>query len=106
MQRMMRQVQKMQAEVQRIQAQMAERTVDASAGGGAVVATATGTGELKALKISGEAIAGADPDMLADLVLAACNEALRRARDMASQEMAKATGLPSGSSGLPGFLGH
>lgn len=99
MQRMLRQAQKMQAEVARVQEALAQRTVEASAGGGAVRATASGRGDLKALHISAEALQGADAEMLADLVLAACNEALRQARELMAQEMAKATGMP----GLPGL---
>jgi hypothetical protein len=104
MQRMMRQVQKMQADMARVQEEMGQRTVEASAGGGAVVATATGLGELKALKISAEAL-GSDPEMVADLVLVACNEALRQAREMTAQQMARASGLPPGVGGLPGLPG-
>jgi DNA-binding YbaB/EbfC family protein len=102
MQRAMRQVQKMQAEMARIQEEMAQKTVEASAGGGAVIATASGLGELKALHISAEALAS-DPEMVADLVLAACNEALRQAREMTAQQMARASGLPPGLTGLPGL---
>jgi len=100
MQRMMRQMQKMQADVQRAQEELGQRTVEASAGGGAVVATANGRGELKALRISAEAVDPADPEMLGDLVLTACNEALRQARELMAQQMAKVTGLPGGLPGL------
>lgn len=103
MQRMMRQFQKMQAEMLRVQEEVAQRTVEASAGGGAVVATANGKGELTGLKLSAEAIASGDPEMLADLVLTGCNEALRMAREMMAERMAKAAGLPGGMPGLPGF---
>lgn len=99
MQKMMRQVQKMQAEMQRVQEEAGRRTVDASAGGGAVVATCNGRGDLVKLTISPEAVDAADPEMLADLVVAAVNEALRQARDMLAREMARlAPGLP----GVPG----
>jgi len=97
---MMRQMQKMQADVQRAQEELGQRTVEASAGGGAVVATANGRGELKALRISAEAVDPADPEMLGDLVLTACNEALRQARELMAQQMAKVTGLPGGLPGL------
>jgi nucleoid-associated protein EbfC len=101
MQRMMRQVQKMQADVARIQEEVAQKTVEASAGGGVVVAVATGRGELTSLRISAEAVDPSDPDLLADLVLAACNEALRQAREMLNQEMAKVTGQRAGLPGMP-----
>lgn len=103
MQRMMRQVQKMQTEMARIQEEVGQRTVEASAGGGVVMATANGKGELVALKVSAEAVDPADTEMLADLVLTACNEALRRGREMMAQEMQKVAGLPGGMPGLPGF---
>lgn len=103
MQRMMRQVQKMQADMVRIQEEVGQRTVEASAGGGAVIAVANGKGELTALRVSAEAVDPPDPEMLADLILAACNEALRQAREMMSQEIARATGQRGGMPGLPGF---
>lgn len=100
--KMMRQVQKMQADMQRIQEEVAERTATASAGGGAVRATANGKGELAGLTIDPAAVDPADVEMLQDLVVAAVNEALRRAHEMVAQEMAKVTGgmkLP----GMPGM---
>lgn len=103
MQRMMRQMQKMQADMVRIQDEVGQRTVESSAGGGAVVAQANGKGELTALRIQAEAIDPTDPEMLADLVLAACNEALRQAHEMMAQELAKLTGQRGGLPGLPGF---
>ena len=103
MQRMMRQVQKMQTEMARVQEEVGRRTVESSAGGGAVMATANGKGELVGLKISAEAVDPSDPEMLADLVLTACNEALRRGRELMTQEMQKVAGLPGGMPGLPGF---
>jgi DNA-binding YbaB/EbfC family protein len=103
MQRMMRQFQKIQAEMMRVQEEVGQRTVEASAGGGAVVATANGKGELTRLAISPEAIDPSDPEMLGDLVLTACNEALRRAREMMAREIQKVAGLPGGVPGLPGL---
>jgi DNA-binding YbaB/EbfC family protein len=104
MQRMMRQVQKMQAEMQRIQEEAAQRQVEASAGGGAVRAVCNGHGELQSIHIDPAAVDPADVEMLQDLVVAAVNEAARKARELMSQEMARVTegmrlpGLP----GLPG----
>lgn len=105
MQRMMRQVQKMQSDMMRIQEEVGQRTVEASVGGGAVVATANGKGDLTALRIKPEAIDPSDPEMLADLVLTACNEALRQAHEMMAQELAKITGQRGGLPGLPGLPG-
>ncbi len=89
---MMRQVQKVQGDLQRVQEEASARTVEAAAGGGAVRATANGKGDLVAVVIDPAAVDPADVEMLQDLVLAAANEALRRAREMMSQEMAKVTG--------------
>jgi DNA-binding YbaB/EbfC family protein len=105
MQRMMRQVQKMQADMQRIQEEAGQRSVEATAGGGAVRAVCNGHGELLAVTIDPEAVDPADVEMLQDLVVAAVNEAARKAREMISQDMAKVTGgvrLPPGLPGLPG----
>ena len=103
MQRMMRQVQKMQEEVARIQDEVGQRTQEASTGGGAVVVTANGKGDLMEIRISAEVVEAGDPEMLADLILTAANEALRRGRDMMAQELGKVTGLPGGLPGLPGM---
>ncbi len=93
----------MQADVLRIQEEIGQRTVTASVGGGAVVATANGKGDLTALRIQVEALDPSDPEMLADLVLTACNEARRQAHEMMAQALAKATGQSGGVAGLPGF---
>lgn len=100
MQRMLRQMQKLQADMQRVQEEVAGRIVEASAGGGAVVAVCNGRGELTALRIAPEAVDPSDVQMLVDLVLAAVNEALRKAHEMAAQEMAK---LAPGLKGIPGL---
>lgn len=100
MAKMMKQVQKMQAELLRVQEEVASKTVEATAGGGAVRAVVSGRLELKALQISPEAIDPDDPEMLADLVMAAVNEGLRRAQEMVQKEMARVTGGLS----LPGIL--
>ena len=100
MQRMMRQMQKMQGELVRIQEEVGNRTVEATSGGGAVTAVASGKGVLMELRITAEAVDPADPELLADMVLTACNEALRKAQEMMAREMAKVTG---GAGGLPGL---
>lgn len=96
----MKQVQKMQAELLRVQEEVASKTVEATAGGGAVRAVVSGRLELKALEISPQAIDPDDPELLGDLVMAAVNEALRRAQEMVQQEMARVTGGLS----LPGIF--
>lgn len=100
--KLLKQIQKMQEEMARTQAELAAKTVEASAGGGAVVAVVTGKLELKELRIDPAAIDPSDPEMLQDLIVAAVNDALRRAQEMVQQEMARITGgldLP----GLPGL---
>jgi len=89
---MMKQVQKMQQEMARLQAELEERTVDSSAGGGAVTVVVTGKRELKEIKITPQAVDADDVEMLEDLIMAAVNEALRKAEEMVSSEMGKITG--------------
>lgn len=99
---MMKQVQKMQAEMAKAQEALAEKTVEATAGGGAVTVTANGHQQILSIKIDPAAVDPDDVEMLEDLVLAAVNEALRRSQEMAAEAMAQVTGglnIP----GLPGF---
>lgn len=92
MQKMMKQVQKMQAEVVRIQEELANRRVEASSGGGMVRAVATCQQELVEIHIDPKVVDPDDIEMLEDLVLAACREALRKAQEVASNELARVTG--------------
>jgi len=96
----MKQAQKMKAEVERIQAEVGARTVEGSAGGGTVTVVANGRGELLSIRIDPEA-SREDREMLQDLMLAAGNDALRKARELLAQEMARV----AGGLGLPGLLG-
>lgn len=89
---MMKQVQKMQQEMARLQEELEEKTVESSAGGGVVTVVATGKKELKSISIKPEAVDPDDVEMLEDLVLAAVNEALRKAEQMVAEEMSKITG--------------
>ncbi|NLG83103.1 MAG: YbaB/EbfC family nucleoid-associated protein [Firmicutes bacterium] len=89
---MWRQIQKMQAEMAKIQEELATKTVEASAGGGAVKVTVNGPLEVKAIKIDPAAVDPAEVEMLEDLILAAVNEGLRRAQEMAGAAMARFTG--------------
>lgn len=105
MQKMMKQVQKMQAEMARVQEALGEMTVEGTSGGGVVTVVANGHQEIKSVKINPEAVDPEDVEMLEDLVLAAVNEALRKAQELASEEMSKVTGglnIP-GLPGMPGF---
>ena len=89
---LVKQAQEMQKKMSEMQTQLAGRTVSATAGGGMVTATANGASELVSIRIEREIINPDDPDMLSDLVLAAVNEALKKAREMVSQEMSQLTG--------------
>ena len=97
--KMMQQVQHMQAEVMKAQEELAHETVEATAGGGMVTVTATGAGELRKIVIAPEAIDPDDPELLADTILAAVNEALRAANDLAQSRL----GGMAGGLGLPGL---
>jgi len=101
---MLEQVQQMQAQMAKVQEELANETVEASAGGGIVTVKATGALEIKEIKISPEAIDPEDPELLADMVLAAVNEALRSAQSLAQSKLGGAAGLGDlGSLGLPGL---
>lgn len=89
---MMKQVQKMQAEMERIQEELGNKTVEATAGGGMVRVVATGKQEIKEIAIAPEAVDPEDVEMLQDTIVAAVNEALRKAGELAQQDMAKVTG--------------
>jgi DNA-binding YbaB/EbfC family protein len=107
MQQMLKQMQKMQADMARAQEEIAAAEVQASSGGGMVTVTMSGSLEVKSVRIEPGAIDPDDPELLADLVMAAVNEALRSAQQLASQKMERVTGgldLGSlGGLGLPGF---
>jgi len=89
---LMKQAQKMQQEMGKIQEESKKKTVEASAGGGMVVAVANGAMEILSIKIEKDVVNPDDIDMLQDLVVAAVNEALRRAQQMVSDDMGKITG--------------
>jgi DNA-binding YbaB/EbfC family protein len=88
----MKQAQKMQEQMARVQEELANKTVEATAGGGMVTVTANGKQEILAVKISPEVINPQDSGMLEDLVTAAVNEALRSSRALLQEEMTKITG--------------
>jgi DNA-binding YbaB/EbfC family protein len=78
--------------MQELQEQVAQKKVQATAGGGMVTVEVNGRQEVLAIKIDPEVINRDDPQMLEDLVLAACNEALRKSRELVQQELGKLTG--------------
>ena len=90
--KLMKQAQKMQEQMARTQAELEQKTVEVSAGGGKVKVTANGAGDIIAIKIDKEVINPEDNQMLEDLILAACNEALRKSKEMMQAEMGKLTG--------------
>ncbi len=102
MNQMLRQVQQMQAEMAKAQEELANETVEASAGGGMVSVKATGALEITEIKISPQAVEANDPELLEYTVLAAVNEALRSARSLAESKLGGAVG-DLGSLGLPGL---
>lgn len=102
MNKMLQQVQEMQAQMTRAQEELASETVEASAGGGMVTVKATGALEITEIKIAPEAIDPDDPELLADMVLAAVNEALRSAQSLVESKLGSAMGGLKGL-GLPGL---
>jgi DNA-binding YbaB/EbfC family protein len=102
---MMKQVQQMQAEMLKAQEELKNEVVEASAGGGMVTVKISGELELKELRIDPEAVDPEDLDLLQDMVLAAVNEAIRSAQELASSKLGQATGGLGGLGdlGLPGL---
>lgn len=88
----MKQAQMMQQRMAKLQEEASNRTVTATAGGGAVTATVTGKNQLVSLEIKKEAVDPEDVEMLQDLVVAAVNEALATVQAEMGQEMSKVTG--------------
>jgi nucleoid-associated protein EbfC len=107
MQQMMQQVQKMQKDMELAQEELKNEVVEASAGGGMVTVKISGDLEVKEVRIDPSAVDPEDVDILADMVLAAVNEALRKAQELAASKMGGATGGLDlgnlGGLGLPGL---
>jgi len=82
----------MQANMAKAQAELAEATVEGSAGGGAVVVVLTGTQDIKDVRIQKDAVDPDDVETLQDLVRAAFNDALTKSRDLAGKRLGSATG--------------
>lgn len=89
---LMEQAQGLQAKVAAMQEQLAEQIVVGSAGGDMVKVEANGAQEILSIKIEKEVISAEDPEMVEDLVVAAVNDALRKSRELMTQEMSKLTG--------------
>lgn len=97
---MLQRLQDMQAEMEKTQAEVEATDFTASAGGGAVEATVTGAKVVKDIKIDPEVVDPEDVEMLQDMIIAAVNEALRKAEDAMMQGMEKA----KGGLNIPGIM--
>ncbi len=103
----MKQAQKMQEKMQKIQDELADLQVEASSGGGMVTVVANGKQEILEVRIDKQVVDPEDVEMLEDLVVAAVNQAMEKAQELANNEMGKAAGgmlgnLPGGFK-MPGF---
>jgi hypothetical protein len=96
----MKQAQKLQEKMAKVQEELAAKTVEATSGGGMVTAVVNGKFELMSIRIEKDVVNPDDIDMLQDLIVAAVNEGVRKAQEMASAEMAKVTGGMK----LPGMM--
>lgn len=107
MQQMLKQVQKMQRDMETAQRELSRETVESSAGGGMVTVAISGDLKVTAVRIDPAAVDPEDVEMLCDLVLAATNEALREAQELAAKKMGALTGGLDpgalGGLGLPGL---
>lgn len=92
MQGMMKKVQKMQQDMLKMQEELKNRTVEATAGGGAVTVVVTGRKTIEKVTIAPSAVDPEDVEMLEDLVTTAVNEAMRKVDEMTEKEMGKITG--------------
>ena len=97
---LMKQAQKMQQDMEKAQEELAEQTVEATVGGGAVTVIATGAKEIREVRISKEAVDPDDVETLQDMVLAAVNEAMRQADELAKNAMGGVTGSLGNIPGL------
>jgi len=100
---LMKQAQQIQTKMAKLQEDLGDRTVEASSGGGMVIAVANGRQEILSIKIEPEVIDPDDAEMLQDLIIAAVNDALTKAKDMVNEEMGKLTkgmNIP----GMPGLM--
>ena len=98
---LMKQAQKMQKDMEKAQQELENKIVEASAGGGAISVVATAKKQIKEIIIKPEVVDPDDVEMLQDLILAAVNEALRKADEISNNEMGKVTG---GLGGFPGMF--
>ena len=88
----MKQAKMMQERIGKIQEELADKTVEASAGGGMVTSVVSGRQEVVSIKIDPEVVDPNDVEMLEDLIVAAVNEGIKRSQEMMAEEMSKITG--------------
>ena len=105
LQNMLKQAQKMQEDMAKLQAELEEREYTATAGGGAVSVVVDGKHTVKQLEIQPEVVDPDDVEMLADLIMAAVNQAIQKAVETSEEEMAKISGGLNGLGGLGGLGG-
>ena len=97
---LLKQAQEMQSKMGKIQEEAATKTVEAAAGGGMVTVQANGAMQITNITIDPEVLKSGDADMLKDLLVAATNEALRKAKELMAEEMKSLTG----GMGIPGMF--
>ena len=97
---LMRQAEKLQGQIQKMQDDLAERTVEASSGGGMVTVVANGKQDIVSIRIDPEVVSKDDVEMLQDLIVAAVNEARKRSQELMAAEIGKITG----GMGIPGLF--
>ena len=103
MKNLMKQAQKMQSQMAKLQEELGDRTMEASAGGGMVTVVVNGRQELLSITIDPEVIDPDDVEMLQDLIMAAVNDGMSKAKNMVAEEMGQLTqglGLPN----IPGLM--
>lgn len=96
----MKQAQKLQSKMLKLQEELAEKTVETTAGGGMIKVVANGRQQVVSIQMEKEVVDPEDIEMLQDLILAAVNDALAKAQEMVASEMGKLTG----GFNLPGFM--
>ncbi|KNY28538.1 YbaB/EbfC family nucleoid-associated protein [Pseudobacteroides cellulosolvens] len=101
MNNLMKQAQKMQKDMEKVQEEVHQKTVEVTAGGGAITVVVSGKKELVKIDIKPEVVDPEDVEMLQDLILASVNEAIRKADEMVNAEMSKVAG---GLNGFPGLF--
>ena len=101
MQKQLKQLQAMQAEMEQTQAELAEKEITTTAGGGAVEITVSGKKEITKVKLAEEVVDPDDIEMLEDLIMAAANEAFRKMEDDVQSTMGKLTGGLGLGGGFP-----